>query len=333
MKSYDEVPVVYDDYKPPKSADGRVHLSNPHLADLESDTLYHLALGTSTHNLEDMFGDVKFVCMGGTVKRMHEFAKMVARELGLDGGEGDAPLVDLTAASNRYSMYKVGPVLSISHGMGVSSLSILMHEIIKLVYYAKCTNVVFFRIGTSGGIGVPQGTVVITQQAVDELLRPFYELHILGKIVRRPTDMNEELIEELKACENSDRATSEYQTVVGKTMCAMDFYEAQNRLDGAFCSFTLQEKMSRLKEISEAGVVNIEMEAITFASMCRSAGIPGAIVCVTLINRLEGDQVNTSKAYLEKLQQRPQELVLKFIKKRLQMMSNGVNGSTSEEHH
>lgn len=51
-----------------------------------------------------------------------------------------------------------------------------MHEIIKLVYYAKCTNVVFFRIGTSGGIGVPQGTVVITQQAVDELLRPFYEL-------------------------------------------------------------------------------------------------------------------------------------------------------------
>lgn len=110
-------------------------------------------------------------------------------------------------------------------------------------------------------------------------------------------------------------------------MCAMDFYEAQNRLDGAFCSFTLEEKMNRLKEISKAGVVNIEMEAITFASMCRSAGIPGAIVCVTLLNRLEGDQVNTSKAELEKFQERPQKLVLQFIKNRLATMSNGLNGS------
>src|SRR5699024_3515124 len=128
------------------SPDGRVHLSNPHLAQLESDTLYHLALSTKTHNLEAMFGDVKFVCMGGAVKRMREFAEKVAKVLAID-----EPLVDLTQASNRYSMFKVGPVLSISvmlecfmqttfsnyfnfclqHGMGVSSLSILMHEIIK----------------------------------------------------------------------------------------------------------------------------------------------------------------------------------------------------------
>jgi len=62
------------------------------------------------------------------------------------------------------------------HGMGISSLSILLHEIIKLVHYAECQNVVFFRIGTSGGIGVPPGTVVISNKAVDELLRPYYEL-------------------------------------------------------------------------------------------------------------------------------------------------------------
>ena len=141
--------------------------------------------------------------------------------------------------------------------------------------------------------------------------------------MRRPTTFDEDFIKELKLIADSEN--NEYQTVLGKTMCAMDFYEAQTRLDGAFCSITHEQKMKRLEEISKAGVVNIEMEAITFASMCRSAGIPGAIVCVTLINRLEGDQVNTSKAYLEKLQQRPQELVLKFIQKRLQAMSNGAN--------
>lgn len=59
--------------------------------------------------------------------------------------------------------------------MGIPSLSILIHEILKLLHHAKCTNVTLFRIGTSGGIDVPAGTVVITEKAVDELLRPFYE--------------------------------------------------------------------------------------------------------------------------------------------------------------
>ena len=42
----------------------------------------------------------------------------------------------------------------VQHGMGTPSLSILMHELIKLVFYSKCQNVVFLRIGTSGGIGI-----------------------------------------------------------------------------------------------------------------------------------------------------------------------------------
>jgi len=33
-------------------------------------------------------------------------------------------------------MFKVGPVLSVSHGMGVGSISILLHEIIKLLWHA-----------------------------------------------------------------------------------------------------------------------------------------------------------------------------------------------------
>lgn len=154
----------------------------------------------------------------------------------------------------------------------------------------------------------------------------------MGKIVRRPTDFNEKLLEELKGIADTE-TKNEYQTVLGTTMCSMDFYEAQSRLDGAFCGFSLEEKMNRLKFLSNSGVVNIEMEAITFASMCRHAGIPGAIVCVTLVNRLIGDQVNSSKAYLEQLQQRPQKLVLQFIKKRLQVKTNGINDVNDSKGH
>lgn len=60
--------------------------------------------------------------------------------------------------------------------MGVPSVGILLHEMIKLMYHAKCKDPVFIRIGTCGGIGVEGGTVVITEEAVDGLLRNTYEL-------------------------------------------------------------------------------------------------------------------------------------------------------------
>lgn len=37
--------------------------------------------------------------------------------------------------------------------MGVPSISIMLHELIKLLHHAQCRDVVLFRLGTSGGIG------------------------------------------------------------------------------------------------------------------------------------------------------------------------------------
>lgn len=42
---------------------------------------------------------------------------------------------------------------SFQHGMGVPSISIMLHETIKLIHHAECTDVKFFRIGTCGGLG------------------------------------------------------------------------------------------------------------------------------------------------------------------------------------
>ena len=36
-------------------------LANPNLENVEEDFLYHLGLGTATHNLPQMFGDVKVI--------------------------------------------------------------------------------------------------------------------------------------------------------------------------------------------------------------------------------------------------------------------------------
>ena len=76
---------------------------------------------------------------------------------------------------NRYSMFKVGPVLAISHGMGIPSITILLHEVIKLLAHAGVKDPVFFRIGTCGGIGLEGGTVVVTEEVLNGELNPYLE--------------------------------------------------------------------------------------------------------------------------------------------------------------
>ena len=82
-------------------------------------------------------------------------------------------LENISEGSDRYAMYKVGPILSVNHGIGCPSMSILLHELIKLVNYAGCKDVTFFRIGTCGGIGIEPGTVVITNESVDGMVNMF----------------------------------------------------------------------------------------------------------------------------------------------------------------
>lgn len=111
---------------------------------------------------------------------------------------------------------------------------------------------------------------------------------MLGKMVRRPAKLDKQLVREINALSNPD---DPYDTVIGKTMCTHDFYEGQGRLDGAFCEYTEVDKMDYLHKLQKSGVVNIEMEAVAFAALTHHAGIKSAIVCVTLLDRLKGDQV------------------------------------------
>nr|CAD7197815.1 unnamed protein product [Timema douglasi] len=346
-------------------ADGTVRLRNPHIELMDQDILYHLALGSESHDLIAMFGDVKFVCLGGTPKRMEQFAHFIMEELGHKLPTGTT-LLDISQYSYRYSMYKVGPVLSISsdgvrapgflgivtsalgvlglralglsiramirfrspHGMGMSSIGILLHEVIKLMYHARVKEPVFFRIGTSGGVGLEGGTVVISEEAVDGMLQPFLEIPVLGKIMQRPSKLDKRLVRDLKSLADPN---DPYDIVTGKTMCAIDFYEGQGRIDGAFCEFSESDKMEYLQNICAHGVKNIEMESLAFAALTHHAGIKAAVVCVTIVNRLLGDQIHAPKEVLDEWQLRPQKLISRYIKHYLSMkgrfLLDGQGGS------
>ncbi|XP_070558009.1 uridine phosphorylase 1-like [Ptychodera flava] len=282
---------------------------------LEKDFLYHLGWSTDD-DLKGTFGDLKFVCTGGSTTRMEKFAKYILGVLSASGLQLDLPTsVKNLCRSDRYVMYKVGPVLSINHGMGMPSTSIMLNEVIKLLRYAGCTDVVFIRLGTSGGVGVEPGTVVITEKAVNYEFKPVYQLPVLGQLKSWDATLSTAVANEIKEQHDSKDG---YDAVLGNTMGTDDFYEGQGRLDGALCDYyTEQDKMDYLQSAHESGVRNIEMEGNCLASMVSRANFEAAIVCVALLNRLHGDQVTTPKETLEAWEERPQQLVARYIVKKL----------------
>ncbi|MBI5413010.1 uridine phosphorylase [Candidatus Peregrinibacteria bacterium] len=279
---------------------------NPHLAELDPDFLYHLGLDTSM-DLKNMFGDVKYVCMGGSPDRAESFAKKAADELGITMPDGG--VVKPIGKTERFSLYKVGNVISASHGMGMPSMLILLHEVAKLLEYAGCRDVKFIRIGTSGGVGVEPGTVVVAEEGVNAKLKPEFEQVELGETYKYPTTLDRQLAREILDVKGDIRAQ------IGKTMGTDDFYEGQGRLDGALKPrYTVADKMAFLHKAYGTGVRNIEMESAAFAAFCARAGIPGAVVCTTLLNRLNGDQVTSTPAELAQFSDNAQRLVLQYIK-------------------
>ncbi|CAG4966055.1 unnamed protein product [Colias eurytheme] len=290
----------------PKNDDGTLRLRNKHLLKLDYDVLYHLGLDTKTHDLQAMFGDVKFVCMGGTKYRMKEIAKHMANILDIQ-----CDFKNIVKQGHRYALYKVGPVLCLSHGIGVPSMTIALEEILKLLHYAKAKDPIIFRLGTSGGIGVTPGAVVISSSGISDTLEMCYKLAILGEEKKFPCTFDKRLNQELL----SVAVDEDFETHLGVTLCANDFYRGEARTDGAFCDYTEDDKQTYLQKLLQLGVKNMEMEATAFAHFTSAAGVRAADVCVTLLDRLLGDQVTPEKEVLTEWQKRPAKIVGNYILK------------------
>ncbi|MFH4977890.1 hypothetical protein AB6A40_004599 [Gnathostoma spinigerum] len=93
-------------------------LRNGHLADLGKDILYHLGLPREDVNMSAIFGDVKFVCTGGSPRRFEMYAKEFAKDTGLKCSEN-------MSQSDRFVMYKTGPVLWINVSCSTISRKLL----------------------------------------------------------------------------------------------------------------------------------------------------------------------------------------------------------------
>ncbi|KAL6725593.1 uridine phosphorylase [Ancylostoma duodenale] len=281
-------------------------LRNKNMESVDEDFLYHFGFGNKTMDIPKVFGDTKFVCTGGSPTRLKIYAEWFAKECKI-------PCSENLSKSDRFVLFKTGKVIWVNHGMGNPSLSIMLVEILKLLNHAKATDVKIIRLGTSGGVGVEPGTVIVSKNAINAELNEQYVQWIAGERVVRETYLDEGLRNDLIAMANEMKIPVD----TGYTMCADDFYEGQMRLDGFFCEYKPDDKFAFLKKLHDKGVRNIEMESTCFSSMTLRAGCKGAVVCVTLLNRMKGDQIKLDHDKFLEFEERPFRIVTALMKRQL----------------
>uniref|UniRef100_A0A6G1SGQ5 Uridine phosphorylase 1 n=1 Tax=Aceria tosichella TaxID=561515 RepID=A0A6G1SGQ5_9ACAR len=282
---------------------------------------HHFSLTFHPNEVEQRFKDVRFVLVAGCSERVEAQAHYLAEKL-FDGVKGvKYPLEQLTKSRSRFTLFKLGPCLLSNHGMGCASMSIALHELFLMCQKAKVINLItVLRFGTCGGIGVPAGTICITNRALDPLFQDFVELKICMKLVKRPCAIDMPTVATLdRLCkEHPNREElGDYQVSVGATIASNDFYEEQGRTNGAICEHTIEDKMRFLERARELGVINMEMECNHLAAMCHKLGVSFGILDVALTNRLSNDKVELSREQMLLFERRLFWLNLVFIRHKL----------------
>ncbi len=259
------------------------------------DVYYHFGVASADPILTAL-RDVKAVIVAGSGGRIKEFAEHWSA---LNGG---SDIVAFPKEDRFVTRYTAG-VLFASHGMGMPSASIALQELMRMVFFLKrgdlaaMDEVFWCRVGTSGGVGLPGGTVVVSSEGLMADLRPYRLLNggtgeywFDGRFPMATCDAI--------VAANSD---GDFDIVSGKTVAGNEFFIEQFRLDGAVCMETPETKMGWLRWIHDNGVVNIEMEGAMIAGYLNHWGFSKfAMICCTLLNRLDGDQVTASPAQLHK---------------------------------
>ncbi|KAL6725594.1 hypothetical protein Aduo_007635 [Ancylostoma duodenale] len=245
-----------------------------------------------------------FVCAGGSPNRLKIYAEWFAEECKI-------PCSENLSKSDRFVLFKTGKVIWVNNGMGNPSLSFMLVEILKLLNHAKATDVKIIRLGTSGDVGVEPGTVIVSKNAINAELRTVCAMDCW---VGRETYLDEGLRNDLIAMANEMKIPVD----TGYTMCADDFYEGVRFvLTAFFCEYKPDDKFAFLKKLHDKGVRNIEMESTCFSSMTLRAGCKGAVVCVTFLNRMKGDQIKLDHDKFLKFEERPFRIVTALMKRQL----------------
>lgn len=281
---------------------------NPRFQELETDYLYHFGIDSRSTNMRAMFGDVQYVILN----RFNEDASVLTHEFakqwyGIEENNFDfKPLFK----TERYHLYKTGPVLNISHGIGAQSMLIALNELVKLLFHADVYDATFLKIGPAGGIGLDVGSMMIATEVVNHHFKPIMNTIACGEEYTYPTHCDSRFVADFLAFAQLHDMLLES----GKIMSASDYHDGQGRLSGFLpLPYSAEERDDYLKRAEIAGIKAIDMEALYFSGFCHQLEIPAGIIALIAVDRQVCDDIPINKEKQLDIQQRAARLVSRYI--------------------
>lgn len=252
------------------------------------DTYLHLGLSSDDGLIETLTG-LKAIVMSGSGERVRNSAQYWSSQCG--GTE-----IMSFPSDDRFVARYTGGVLFVSHGMGMPSASIALHELLRMCYVifrgdlTELDRLKWVRFGTSGGIGIPAGSIVVTTQALLTDLTPYqlrydsphtdghFSMAMGEHLVKRGNELG-------------------LPMAAGITVSTDDFYVDQRRIDGAIVLDSPDSRHAWLTWLRDNGVLNIEMEGAVVAAFLNAWGFRhSAMITTTLVDRLDSDRITLSSA-------------------------------------
>lgn len=273
--------------------------------DIHENYLRYFHINLATFDLS-RFSNIDHVIMQGSQDRTRELAIQYYRKI---IGSYDSEPINLLPEDSYFVVYRVKNILFVSHGMGFTSILALLNNLTKLMFKAGNLDVKYIRIGTSGGINIPPGTVIITETAYipSLILHPLKQDHVV------PTALSYELNQKIIAAQPPKL---KFEVLLGNSIAANDFYLGQARFDGVIKpSFNQKEREEYFARIKELNILNFEMESVALAHFCNLLEIKAAMVAVTILDRFKGDQISSSAEDLKDFSSRSAEVVINYLLK------------------
>ena len=282
---------------------------DPVLSGEEVDHYHHLGI-SSDDDIVARMGGLRAIIMAGSGERMDDFARQWSAE------HGDAEIIAFPKEERFTARFTAG-VLFCSHGMGMPSASIALQELMRLAYFLKrgdldaLDEIFWARVGTSGGVGLPGGTIVVTTEGLWPDLKPYRVLDGGKGPVWFDGTYPADIVDAILAA----NAGNGIPITSGRTVATNEFFLEQFRLDGAIRLASPERKMEWLDWLAENGVRNIEMEGALIAAYLNHWGFSRfAMVCTTLLNRLEGDQITTPPEELQEFSDRSSVALFTYLR-------------------
>lgn len=282
------------------------------IAGTSVDHYYHYGV-SSADPIVERLRDVRAIVMAGSGERITEFAQHWSTL------NDDSEIIALPKEDRFVTRYTAGVIFA-SHGMGMPSASIAMQEMMRLVYFLKrgdlaaLDEIFWARVGTSGGVGLPGGTIVVSDAGLMPDLKPYR----LFQGARGTYWFDGTFPAPTRAAIIAANAGSGHSIVEGTTIATHEFFIEQFRLDGAIRLETETTKQEFLRWLYDNGVRNIEMEGAMLAAYLNHWGFSSfAMICAVLLDRLHGDQMTSTPEELHRFSEDSGDVLFRFLQQRL----------------